>query len=246
MVCLIVLMVYWVMTMENYDVILRPKESLMYIGVHEIPLMSEFDSCQEYCIIGSRIERNSVLSGSVRKDKRRRGKGRNDPSPAASVAESSDGETEGSRMLPPPVARSADSEEMVNRDFDSSFEEESFLETLGEYANILQLSEGQAKKGKVDSSSTDSLIAKVSFVPTGTKGVRFDTRVRTIRENRINPSLSTDILIKLPDKLYGDVILVPAEFEDNVLEVVNLGPEDMENRIVEITVKNRTNHELAD
>ena len=52
-------------------------------------------------------------------------------------------------------------------------------------------------------------------------------------------------LIKLPDKLYGDVILVPAEFEDNVLEVVNLGPEDIENRIVEITVKNRTNYELV-
>ena len=180
MVCLIVLMVYWVMTMENYDVILRPKESLMYIGEHEIPLMSESDSCQEYCIIGSRIERNGDLSGSVRKDKsRRRGKGRDDPSPAASVAESSDGGTEGSRMLPPPVARSADSEERVNRDFDSSFEDKSFLETLGEYADILQLSEGQAKKGKEDSSSTNSLIAKVSFVPTGTKGVRFDTRVRT-------------------------------------------------------------------
>jgi len=26
--------------MENYDVILRPKESVMYIGEHEIPLMS--------------------------------------------------------------------------------------------------------------------------------------------------------------------------------------------------------------
>ena len=113
--------------MENYDVILRPKESLMYIGEHEIPLMSEYDSCQEYCIIGSRIERNSGLSGSVMEDRiRRRGKVHNDPSPAASLAESSDGGTEGSRMLPLPVAQSVESEVMVNRDFDC-FEDKGFF-----------------------------------------------------------------------------------------------------------------------
>jgi len=62
--------------MENYDVILRPKESVMYIGDHEIPLMSESDLCQEYCIIGSRIERrvDENSCGKVNGEERR-GKG---------------------------------------------------------------------------------------------------------------------------------------------------------------------------
>ena len=77
-----------------------------------------------------------------------------------------------------------------------------------------------------DLSSASGLIAKVSHVPTGTKGVRFDTRVRVLYESRINPNSIGEIVVKLPDKLEGDVILVPAEFENDALEITTLGSED--------------------
>jgi len=40
----------------------------MYIGEHEIPLMSESDSCQAYYIIGSRIERVNENSADYHAD----------------------------------------------------------------------------------------------------------------------------------------------------------------------------------
>jgi len=49
----------------------------------------------------------------------------------------------------------------------------------------------------------------------------------------------------LPDKLEGDVILVPAEFENDALEITTLGSEDMEKRMMRVAVRNKTNHKLT-
>jgi len=112
------------------------------------------------------------------------------------------------------MARGADKEINVNSNVEKDFRE-IFVEKLKEYADTLQQSEGQVMNENADLSSASGLIAKVSHVPTGTKGVRFDTRVRVLHESRINPNSIGEIVITLPDKLEGDVILVPTEFEND-------------------------------
>jgi len=220
----------------------------MYIGEHEIPLMSESDSCQEYCSIGSRIERrvNENSCGKVNGEKR--GEGSRDPSSAASEAESSGKEGRGGLQAPSlPMARGANKQVNVNSHVGDDLRDEILVETLREYADILQQSEGQVRNENADLSSASGLVAKVSHVPTGTKGVRFDTRVRVLHESRINPKSTGEIVIRLPDKLEGDVILVPAdnEYDNDALEITNLGSEDMEKRMMRVAVRNKTNHELT-
>ena len=176
----------------------------------------------------------------------RSGEGSRDPSSAASEAESSGKEGRGGSRAPSlPMARGANKEVNVNSNVENDLRDEIFVEKLKEYADTLQQSEGQVMNENADLSSASGLIAKVSQVPTGTKGVRFDTRARVMHESRINPNSSGEIVIKLPDKLEGDVILVPAEFENDVVEITNLGLEDMEKRMMQVTVKNKTNHELT-
>jgi len=128
---------------------------------------------------------------------------------------------------------------------ENDLRDEIFVQKVKEYADTLQQSEGQVMNENADLSSASGLVANVSHLPAGTKGVRFDTRVRVLYEKRINPNSTGEIVIRLPDKLEGDVILVPAEFKNDALKITNLGSEDMEKRMMRVAVRNETNHELT-
>jgi len=93
------------------------------------------------------------------------------------------------------MARGANKEINVNSNVENDLRDEIFVEKLKEYADTLQQSERQVMKENADLSSASGLIAKVSHVPTGTKGVRFDIRVRVLHESRINPNSIGEIVI---------------------------------------------------